>query len=234
MSINGERRMTTLAKSDGAQAPPEPAKNCGRCPRLAAFRAANERDHPGYFNGPAPSFGQSSARLLIVGLAPGLHGANRTGRPFTGDYAGDLLYRTLDEFGFAKGRYDARPDDGVTLVDAMITNAVRCAPPANKPTTEEIRTCRGFLAARLASLPRLAAIVCLGRIAHDSTLAALGVRAKDAPFGHGARHILAGDVCLFDSYHCSRYNTNTGRLTPVMFEQVFSAVRQHLDGASQE
>jgi len=184
--------------------------------------------YPAYFNGPAPSFGPANARLLVVGLAPGLHGANRTGRPFTGDYAGDLLYATLSKFGFSTGVYAADPADGLSLAGAMISNAVRCAPPGNKPTTVEIRTCRRFLLARIEALPRLRAIVCLGRVAHDSTLAALGVKAKDAPFSHGAAHSLARDVTLFDSYHCSRYNTNTRRLTADMFEQVFAAVKAHL------
>lgn len=206
----------------------EPPRNCALCPRLVSYRTANEAAFPDYYNGPAPSFGRENARLLIVGLAPGLHGANRTGRPFTGDYAGDLLYQTLKKFGFAKGEYAASPDDGLTLVGAMISNAVRCAPPENKPTPSEIRTCRAFLEARIEALPELGAIVCLGRIAHDSTLAALGLKAKDAPFRHGAAHKLARGIALFDSYHCSRYNTNTGRLTEKMFEQVFAAVRAHL------
>lgn len=166
-----------------------------------------------------------------MGLAPGLHGANRTGRPFTGDYAGDLLYKTLAKFGFSKGVYQSRPDDGVTLRKAMISNAVRCAPPENKPTTAEIKTCRPFLKARIEALPRLKAIVCLGRIAHDSTLAALGLKPKDAPFSHGAAHDAGHGITLFDSYHCSRYNTNTGRLTESMFEDVFAAVQAHLDKA---
>jgi uracil-DNA glycosylase family 4 len=195
------------------------------------YRQANAAAFPDYFNGPAPSFGPSEARLLIVGLAPGLHGANRTGRPFTGDYAGDLLYRTLLKFGFATGVYSARPDDGLALRSAMITNAVRCAPPENKPTPAEIKTCRPFLSARIAALPRLAAIVALGRIAHESTLAALGLKPKDAAFAHGAEHKLSGGRFLFDSYHCSRYNTNTGRLTEPMFESVFEAARRRLGAA---
>lgn len=207
---------------------PEPLKNCALCPRLVSYRVTNEAAFPTYFNGPAPSFGPPGARLLIVGLAPGLHGANRTGRPFTGDYAGELLYRTLLKFSFARGAYEARPDDSLTLQTAMITNAVRCAPPGNKPSPGEIRACRPFLAARIAALPRLTAIVALGRIAHDSTLAALGVKAKEAPFAHGAEHALPRGLFLFDSYHCSRYNTNTGRLTEPMFERVFEAVRLRL------
>ncbi|MDZ7627699.1 MAG: uracil-DNA glycosylase [Parvularculaceae bacterium] len=209
----------------------EPPKNCPLCSRLVAYRSANEVAYPAYFNGPAASFGSDDARLLIVGLAPGLHGANRTGRPFTGDYAGDLLYRTLTKFGFAAGVYGARADDGLTLTDAMITNAVRCAPPGNKPTPEEIRTCRPHLAARIESLKSLQAIVCLGRIAHESTVAALGIPSRLAAFAHGAAHAAPGGKVLFDSYHCSRYNTNTGRLTELMFERVFEAVRRRLDAA---
>ena len=210
---------------------PEPSVDCALCPRLVSYRTSNEAAYPDYFNGPAPSFGPPGAQLLIVGLAPGLHGANRTGRPFTGDYAGELLYRTLIKFGFARGAYGARPDDGLTLHSAMITNAGRCAPPENKPTPDEIRTCRAFLSARIAALPGLAAILALGRIAHETTLAALGVRAKDAPFAHGAEHALPRGLFLFDSYHCSRYNTNTGRLTEPMFESVFEAVRRRLGPA---
>jgi uracil-DNA glycosylase family 4 len=208
---------------------PEPARDCPLCPRLAAYRRANAETHPDWFNGPAPSFGDPRARLLIVGLAPGLQGANRTGRPFTGDFAGELLYATLKQFNFARGDYAARADDGLTLLDAMIANAVRCVPPQNKPTPAEIRTCQGFLAARIRSLPRLAAILCLGRIAHDSAFAALGLRPRAARFAHGARHD-APPLALFDSYHCSRYNTNTGRLTPAMFESVFGDVRAYLSG----
>lgn len=209
----------------------EAPRDCPLCPRLVAYREANKVSVPGGFNGAVASFGEESARLVVVGLAPGRMGANRTGRPFTGDYAGDLLYRTLTKFGFARGVYDARPDDGLTMSATMITNAVRCAPPANKPTPAEIKTCRPFLAARIAALPRLRAIVALGRIAHDSTLAALGVKAKDAPFAHGADHVLPGGLFLFDSYHCSRYNTNTGRLTELMFESVFEAVKRRLGAA---
>lgn len=225
-------RAAALRRAPASEAAaPEPSKACPLCPRLVAYRTANEAAYPAYFNGPAPSFGPADARLLIVGLAPGLHGANRTGRPFTGDYAGDLLYATLAKFGLASGTYQARPDDGLSLNAAMITNAVRCAPPENKPTPAEIKSCRPFLSARIASLPRLKAIVCLGRIAHDATLAALGVPARSAPFAHAAEHALPGGLFLFDSYHCSRYNTNTGRLTPAMFERVFEAVKRRLEGA---
>jgi uracil-DNA glycosylase family 4 len=202
-------------------AAPEAPRDCPLCPRLVAFRAANKDHEPDWHNGPVASFGDPSGRLLIVGLAPGLRGANRTGRPFTGDYAGDLLYETLLTYGFAQGRYEARPDDSLTLVDCLITNAVRCVPPENG-------TCRPFLVERMAAMPRLAAIVALGRIAHDSTLTALGARKTAFPFAHGARHDVRDGLALFDSFHCSRYNTNTGRLTPEMFRAVFAAVKEHL------
>jgi uracil-DNA glycosylase family 4 len=174
-----------------------------------------------------PSFGPRDARLLIVGLAPGARGANKTGRPFTGDYAGSLLYDTLGALGFARGEYKARPDDGLTLVDARITNAVRCVPPENKPVPDEIRTCRQFLDGTIGEMTRLRAIVALGRIAHDSVVTTLGAKPKDVAFGHGASHAL-GALRLFDSYHCSRQNTNTGRLTPAMFRAVFKSVRDYL------
>ena len=212
----------------------EAPRDCPLCPRLVAFRSRNRHSEPSWYNGAVASFGQENvpaARLLIVGLAPGLKGANRTGRPFTGDYAGDLLYATLLEFGFARGRYEARPDDSLVLVDCVIANAVRCVPPENKPTPAEIATCRPFLAQRIAAMPRLAAIIVLGRVAHDSTLATLGARKASFPFAHGARHAARPGLALFDSFHCSRYNTNTGRLTPKMFRAVFAAVREHLDGA---
>jgi uracil-DNA glycosylase len=206
------------------KAPP----NCPRCPRLVAFRHDWRKREPKWFNSPVPSFGPVDARLLIVGLAPGLQGANRTGRPFTGDYAGDLLYATLNQFRFSRGNYAAHVDDGLELIDARITNAVRCVPPENKPTGGEIASCRDYLVATIAEMPRLAAILALGRIAHDSTLTALGRRASTAPFRHGAAHEL--NVRLFDSYHCSRYNTNTGRLTPDMFRAVVAKIRNYLDG----
>ena len=207
----------------------EPGRDCALCPRLEAFRQEWRRREPAWFNAPVPSFGPATARLLIVGLAPGLQGANRTGRPFTGDHAGVLLYGTLSRFGFAKGTYAARPDDGLELVDARIANAVRCVPPENKPTGAEIATCRGFLASTIAEMPELRAIVSLGRIAHDTAVAALGARRSAAPFGHGASHAI-GRVQLFDSYHCSRYNTNTGVLTTEMFHSVFAQVRTFLQG----
>jgi uracil-DNA glycosylase len=209
----------------GAEAP----RDCPLCPRLVAFRAANRSAEPTWYNGAVVSFGSASARLLVVGLAPGLKGANRTGRPFTGDFAGELLYSALLQIGFARGSYDARPDDGLMLVDCMITNAVRCVPPQNKPTPAESRACQPFLARRIAAMPNLAAIVALGRIAHESTVAALELRKSKFPFAHGARHALGERLALFDSFHCSRYNTNTGKLTPAMFHAVLAAVRLHLD-----
>ncbi|MBI1366229.1 MAG: uracil-DNA glycosylase [Alphaproteobacteria bacterium] len=212
--------------------PAEPAPDCPLCPRLVSYRRDNAGAHPDWFNGAVPSFGDPNARLLIVGLAPGLSGANRTGRPFTGDYAGELLYATLLKFGFAEGVYGASADDGLRLIDAMITNAVRCAPPQNKPTPAEIKSCRPFLAGRIEALPNIKAVLALGRIAHESVIAAFRRRQKDAPFGHAARHALGPRLSLFDSYHCSRYNTNTGRLTAAMFEDVFESVRAHLGPAS--
>jgi uracil-DNA glycosylase family 4 len=218
---------TERARSVAADA--EPARDCPLCPRLAAFREQWRAKEPDWFNAPVHSFGPLDARLLIVGLAPGLRGANRTGRPFTGDYAGDLLYETLTDYGFARGQYDARPDDGLTLVDARITNAVHCVPPENKPTPAEITTCRdAFLARRIPAMPRLRAIVALGRISHESTVRSLNQRLAAAPFAHGASHEI-GSLRLFDSYHCSRYNTNTGVLTTAMFRSVFAAVRTYLD-----
>jgi uracil-DNA glycosylase len=206
----------------------EPGRNCPRCPRLVAFRKEWRTREPSWFNAPVPAFGAVDARLLIAGLAPGLRGANRTGRPFTGDYAGDLLYATLKEFGFARGSYEARPDDGLVLADCRIANAVSCVPPENKPTPLEITNCRAFLAAAIDEMPRLAAIVALGRIAHDSVVVALGEKRARLPFSHGSAH-QAGRLMLFGSYHCSRYNTNTGRLTTDMFRAVFAEVRRHLD-----
>jgi len=205
----------------------EPDRNCPLCPRLVSFREETRARQPDWFNAPVPPFGDPDGRLLIVGLAPGMQGANRTGRPFTGDFAGDLLYATLIEFGFAKGVYQARPDDGLRLVDCRIGNAVHCVPPQNKPLPSEINTCRRFLIATLASMSRLRAIVVLGRVAHESTLKALGLRSAAAPFAHGAVH-QAGAVKLYDSYHCSRYNTNTRVLTPDMFRSVFAKVRADL------
>ncbi len=219
--------VTTISKSRASSSPTEPGRDCPLCPRLAEFREATRAREPNWHNAPVSSFGDPNARVLIVGLAPGMQGANRTGRPFTGDYAGDLLYSTLLEYGFASGQYQARPDDGLALVDCRISNAVRCVPPQNKPLPAEINTCRTFLAATMATMPKVVSIVLLGRIAHDTTVKALGLKAKDAPFAHGAVHN-AGHVRLYDSYHCSRYNTNTGVLTPKMFHDVFARVRADL------
>ena len=206
----------------------EPAHDCPRCPRLVGFRQQQRAAHPAWFNGPVPCFGDAEARLLIVGLAPGLQGANRTGRPFTGDHAGELLYQTLIQFGFAEGHYAADPRDGLRLRNALIVNAVRCVPPQNKPLPAEIKACNIFLRERIVSLDRLAAIVALGRVAHDAVLTALEQRKSAFAFAHGAEHPLSGPM-LFDSYHCSRYNTNTGVLTPEMFHAVFGRVRSFLD-----
>jgi uracil-DNA glycosylase family 4 len=210
-----------------AQGPETPAHDCPLCSRLVAFRSQNRADHPDWFNGPVPTFGTLEARLLIVGLAPGLRGANRTGRPFTGDFAGDLLYSTLLRCGLAKGQYEQRADDGLHLIDCAIANAVRCAPPQNKPLPDEIAHCRRFLARTIAGMPHLTAIVALGRIAHDSVVKTLGGKLSAHPFGHGRKHALTHEVrpiMLFDSYHCSRYNTNTGVLTEAMFRALFEEV----------
>lgn len=206
-----------------------PPTGCPLCPRLAAFRAKNRECYPGWHHDPVPSFGGLEARLLIVGLAPGLKGANRTGRPFTGDYAGDLLYTTLLQFGWAKGDYQADPSDTLTLQDCRITNAVRCVPPDNKPEPGEIRTCNAFLQSEIASMHNLQLILVLGRVAHEATLRALRVPLKNAPFAHGARHRM-NNLAVFSSYHCSRYNTSTGRLTPAMFHAVMAALTREATG----
>jgi uracil-DNA glycosylase family 4 len=208
----------------------DPGRDCALCPRLAAFRAAQRQAHPDWHNAPVPSFGDRDARLLIVGLAPGLKGANRTGRPFTGDYAGDLLYATLKKFGFAQGDYAARADDGLQLIDCRISNAARCVPPENKPLPEEVAACRGFLSAEIAAMTRLTVIMALGQIAHGAVLAALQQKKSAHRFNHGAIHRLPAGLLLADSYHCSRYNTNTGKLTTAMFEAVFTELRARLAG----
>ncbi|MBO0345974.1 uracil-DNA glycosylase [Roseibium sp. CAU 1637] len=223
--------MTAVSAEGQSPAPVDPPLDCSFCPRLVALRQELQTAHPDWFNAPVPTFRSGDdAELLIVGLAPGLRGANRTGRPFTGDYAGDLLYETMIEYGFAEGSYRADPQDGLQLRGAMITNAVRCLPPENKPTGPEIRTCRPFLLSTLeAEAPSLKMVLALGRIAHDTFLSALGLRRAAYKFAHGARHPLEGtDLVLYDSYHCSRYNTNTGRLTPEMFQSVFADMRQEL------
>lgn len=205
-----------------------PGRDCPLCPRLVAFRQANREREPDWHNAPVESFGPVDARLLVVGLAPGMRGANRTGRPFTGDGAGTLLYPALIATGFARGAYEARPDDGLELVGCRITNGVRCVPPENKPTTAEIRTCNPFLAEEFAALPRLGAILALGGIAHGAVLTALGQKKSAYAFGHGAMHTLPNGLLLADSYHCSRLNTNTGRLTEAMFHAVLLEIRQAL------
>ncbi len=214
--------------------PIDPAYECDLCPRLHRFLIEQRRLHAGWHNGPVETFlpdhDPSNVRLLIVGLAPGLRGANRTGRPFTGDFAGDLLYGTLQRFGLSRGEFDARPDDGVRLMGTAITNAVRCVPPENKPTASEINTCRRFLSATITRMDNLRAILTLGKISHDSTVRALGGRVAAHPFAHNRRSDLAG-LALFSSYHCSRYNTNTGRLTEDMFVDVFRRIVAFLDDA---
>lgn len=209
-------------------APSEPGRDCPACPRLVAFREEWRTRRPEWFNAPVPNFGPVDAPLLIVGLAPGLQGANRTGRPFTGDYAGDLLYETLLDFGFATGRYEERADDTLRLKGCRIANAVRCVPPANKPVGQEIANCRRFLQASVAEMPRLKMILALGKIGHDSIVTALGARPSALRFGHAARHRV-GALSLHDTYHCSRYNTNTRRLTRDMFRAVFATLRADVD-----
>ncbi len=219
----------------------EPNRDCSFCPRLFEFRNSLREIEPVWHNAPVASFGARDARLLVVGLAPGLRGANRTGRPFTGDFAGGLLYETLIDFGFAAGAYEASPTDSLRLVSCLITNAVRCVPPQNKPAPAEIKNCRSFLAATIAGLIELEVIVALGRIAHDSVLRAFGKKPVAFPFAHGAEHGLSAggtlsqspcqkkkSVTIIDSYHCSRYNTNTGVLTRDMFRMVFAKARERL------
>ncbi len=201
---------------------------CRECPRLAAFLEGVRLEQPDYFAAPVPPFGRSDARLLIVGLAPGMHGANRTGRPFTGDYAGILLYQTLHRFGFATRPVSVASDDGLELIDCLLTNAVKCLPPQNKPATDEIRRCNGHLKGELQSLASISVILALGLIAHGAVLRACGVKQGGAVFAHGARHHLPDGRVLIDSYHCSRYNTNTGRLTESSFHAVFEVVRREL------
>ena len=215
---------------------PEPLRDprydpsCRRCARLATFLDEVREANPGYWCKPVPPFGDPQARLVIVGLAPGMHGANATGRPFTGDYAGILLYQTLHAYGWANQPNGAEPGDGLALIDCRITNSVKCLPPANKPLPVEIANCSTYLAADLATLPRGAAVLALGRVAHEATLRALGRKPREFSFAHNARHVLdaAEGIALFDSYHCSRYNTNTGRLTAAMFREVFDAIAAHL------
>jgi uracil-DNA glycosylase len=210
---------------------PEPGRDCPLCPRLVSYREANRAQHPHWFNAPVPSFGPADAALLIAGLAPGLKGANRTGRPFTGDFAGILLYETLLHFGFASGCYGETPEDGLVLKGCRITNAVRCVPPENKPLPQEIAACRAFLIAVLAEMPNLRAVLALGAIAFDSTIRAAGLKPSKYKFGHGEVVDIGGGRKLFGCYHCSRYNTNTGRLTAAMFHRVFEDIAAHLGSA---
>ena len=207
--------------------PSIPGHDCAICPRLAEFREAQRIRQPDWYNAPVPAFGALDARFLIVGMAPGLKGANQTGRPFTGDYAGDLLYATLGKFGWAQGKYAARSDDGVSLHDCRVTNAVRCVPPQNKPTGPEVNGCRRFLEDEITAMKCLEVILALGGLAHGAVVTTLGHRKSAWKFGHNVRHELPGGPVLFNSYHCSRYNTNTGRLTTVMFEDVFRAIDCH-------
>ena len=215
-------------------APEEPKRGCLLCPRLASYRAENQAKEAGWHNAPVPSFGALDARLLIVGLAPGRMGANRTGRPFTGDHAGKLLYATLLKFGFARGEYAERPDDGLTLVDCRITNAVRCAPPGNRPTPSEIKACGGYLASEVAAMPNLSGILALGQIAHNAVLTTFGLVRSRHPFAHGALHDMGQGRTLADSYHCSRLNTNTGRLTDAMFADVVRSLKERIGGTHRQ
>lgn len=216
-----------MSGAPGHATPPVFDPDCRRCPRLAGFLDDVGRDYPGYHARPVPPFGDPLARLLVVGLAPGLHGANATGRPFTGDHAGIILYETLHRFGYASRSQSTASDDGLELRGCRITNAVKCLPPQNKPTGPEVRECNGYLAAELATLPNRAVVLALGKIAHDAVLAACGVKRAAHPFGHAAEHALDG-LHLVDSYHCSRYNTNTRRLTPAMFDAVFARIGELL------
>ncbi len=209
-------------------APEAPGRECPLCPRLADYRQANRAANPDWFNAPVPSFGELDARLLVVGLAPGVRGANRTGRPFTGDYAGVLLYQTLLKFGLATGSYAATPADGMRLRDCRVTNAVRCVPPGNLPVPAEVRACNPFLVAEMQAMPRLRAVLALGGLAHQATLRARGLRQSHLPFRHGTVRDLPDGLLLADSYHVSRLNTNTGRLTPEMFEATVRAVLERI------
>ncbi|WP_428247004.1 uracil-DNA glycosylase [Ferrovibrio sp.] len=208
---------------------PVPGRDCDLCPRLAQFRTDNRAAYPDFFNAPVPAWGDADPQLLVVGLAPGLKGANRTGRPFTGDYAGDLLYSTLKKYGFSEGQFRADPNDGLVLRRARISNAVKCVPPENKPTPAETKICRShFLAPEIAAMGKLRAVLALGQIAHVAVLDTLKMKRAAAPFGHNTAYLLPNGATLFSSYHCSRYNTNTGRLTEAMFHAVFDRIAAHL------
>lgn len=209
----------------------EPDYNCDRCPRLVSFRSQLRLEHIAWFNGPVPTFGSPDGELLIVGLAPGMHGANRTGRPFTGDYAGDLLYATLGKFGWSNDKYASSADDDLELNNCAITNAVRCLPPKNKPTGPEATECREFLEATIEAMPNLKVIMALGKIAHDNVVRISGERLKEYKFGHGAKYTLEIEdrtITYISSYHCSRYNTNTRRLTPEMFDNIFKLIEEEI------
>ena len=244
-------RRNRRARPDAAK-PLDAPRNCSLCPRLAGFRARLRREHPSWHNAPVPAFvplrhsvtpgatgtgrlkAAERARLLVVGLAPGKAGANCTGRVFTGDHAGIFLYAMLREFGFSSGEYGESADDGLELRDCVIANAVACVPPQNKPNAAEIAACRVWLAGRIDAMRQLRAIVALGRIAHESVLRVFGVPLREMVFRHGARHVLEGEICLFDSYHCSRYNMNTGRLRKEMLRQVFAAAKAHVDAGGRK
>lgn len=209
----------------------EPSRNCPLCPRLSSFIAANRVQYPDFFNAPVPAFGALDAKLLIVGLAPGLKGANRTGRPFTGDFAGDILYAALDKYGFSRGTFQQRVDDGLQLINCRITNAVRCVPPENKPETEEIKTCNQFLTQEIAAMANLKVILSLGSISHSAVLRAFGLKLSHAKFTHGAHHVLPNGLILADTYHTSRYNMNTGVLTMAMFDEIIRNIRKTCDAS---
>lgn len=207
----------------------EPKRECQLCPRLVSYRAENRKQQPTWHNAPVPSFGALTAHILVVGLAPGRMGANRTGRPFTGDYAGKLLYGTLIKSKLAEGTYDERADDGLKLINCRITNAVRCAPPANRPLPAEIKSCDQFLAAEISAMPKLKGILALGLIAHNAVLTTFGLRKSGYPFAHGTLHDIGAGRILADSYHCSRLNTNTGRLTDAMFTNVVTSLKKRVE-----
>jgi len=218
-----------MAQLDSQAHPIEPNYNCAKCPRLRTFIDEKKTEFPDYFNGPVPNFGDENAALLIIGLAPGLHGANQTGRPFTGDWAGDLLYAALEKYGFSNNKYAKHADDGLELFNAKITNVVRCVPPQNKPVSAEVNTCRPFLQAELHRKNPAQALITLGKISHDSTIRAFGLRLAEYPFGHHKVYDLPDGRRLISSYHCSRYNTNTKRLTEAMFFDVFASAKAYLD-----
>ena len=233
MVVFGSRAFYTMGMVNLNAVQPFSAE-CRRCPRLADYVSASRQKYPGYYARPVPSFGAERARLLVVGLAPGLHGANRTGRPFTGDHAGLLLYRTLHRYGFATAAESISADDGLQLLDCRITNAVRCVPPQNKPSTEEVKVCNDYLWQELAGLDQASVVLALGSVAHGAVLRAMAQRLADYKFAHSAQHALPGGLLLVDSYHCSRYNTQTKRLTEDMFGSVFRSIRGLLDARSPE